>query len=382
MSSRILSRTAPALIAAVSLIGTHAAIAQRGSVSVPEDTVVKLKLDSHLSSKTAHRGEHFAAVLQNDDRSGFPEGTRVQGTITNVQRYSSKDHPGMLDVEFRDAYLPDGQRVSIDGRLASLADDDVQRKDDGRLVSRRGGGKKPDWKWAGYGAGAGLVLSAIFGGNPLKGILLGGVGGAAYGYLNKKGGGKGKARDVDLPRGTEFGMQLMDRVAFQDRGNYNYYSRTAGYRDSDRNGARNGDRIDARNGDRNDTRNDARNGDRDLRSATAMVNGRTVQFDTARPHRVGSVSFYPIAPIADAANMNLDWRRGDRDFSITTADGRLEGRVGERDLTRDGRRVFTLQDAPMLEDGELFVPREFLDRAGFETRFNKDRNRWEIETRR
>ena len=142
MISRTMGRAVPALLAAVSLIGAQAARAQKGTVTVPSDTVVRLKLDDRLSSKTAQKGDHFAAVLNDEDRSGFPEGTRFQGVVTNVQR-NTKDRPGMLDVEMRTAYLPDGQKAQINGRLASLADDDVRRAEDGRLESRRSRTRRP-----------------------------------------------------------------------------------------------------------------------------------------------------------------------------------------------------------------------------------------------
>ena len=82
------------------------------------------------------------------------------------------------------------------------------------------GRKKFDWKWVGYGAGGGAVLGTIFGGNLLRGALLGGLGGAVYSYLNRD---KNREfKDVELSRGTEFGIRLDNRVAFADRTDYEY----------------------------------------------------------------------------------------------------------------------------------------------------------------
>src|SRR5690606_35021591 len=112
------------------------------------------------------------------DRSGFPRGTRFEGVVTEVAR-AGKNEPGVLDVEFRRAILPDGRAMAISGELAGLGDDDVRRRSDGRLESRHSSRKeKFDAKWVGYGAAGGAVLSTIFGGGFLKGALLGGLGGA------------------------------------------------------------------------------------------------------------------------------------------------------------------------------------------------------------
>jgi len=345
-------------------------------------------------------------VLSDEDRSGFPLGTRFQGVVTEVKRHS-KDQPGVLAWDVRNAYLPDGQRVSVVGSLASLAEDDVRRTEDGRLESRKSGGKKPDWKWAGYGAAGGAVLSQVFGGNLLKGLLIGGAGGAIYSYLNQKGG-KGSFREVELPRGTEFGMRLDNRVAFNDRSGYRYFEQTAGYRGTERQTDRYDDRVGSdryndratdRYSDRTDRYSDrtdrvrdrvtSRTGDdryaddrytddRYFRS-DVMVNGRTARY--AQPRQLNGRPYFPLSAIADAANMRLDWRRGERSFSFDTRDGRVEGRVGDPDVYRDGRRLQTLRDEPRLEGNELFVSREFLREVGMDARWNDTSGRWEIETR-
>ena len=52
-----------------------------------------------------------------------------------------------------------------------------------RVVNPKGRDKF-DWKWVGYGAGAGLILGGILGDDDwLKGALVGGIGGAVYSYI-------------------------------------------------------------------------------------------------------------------------------------------------------------------------------------------------------
>lgn len=189
---------------------------------VPAETVIRVELEDKLSSRSAARGERFTAMLDEEDRSGLPEGTTFQGVVTEVRR-ATKEQPGVLDMRFQRAILPGGTAVAMSGTLGSLKDDDVSRTENGRLVSRHRK-KKFETKWVGYGAGAGAVLSTVFGGNFLKGALLGALGGAAYAYLNKDKDGK-KPHDVELSRGTEFGIRLTRRLSFSDRPSYKYAAR-------------------------------------------------------------------------------------------------------------------------------------------------------------
>lgn len=230
MTRGIYAKTvAPLLLAALTAVNTAPAAAQGYNRTVPANTVVRVELEDKLSSANSERGERFMARLDSEDRSGFPRGTRFEGVVTEVAR-ASRNEPGVLDLEIRRAIFPDGRAVAINGELAGLGDDDVRRRSDGTLESRHTSKKKKfDTKWVGYGAAGGAVLSTVFGGGFLKGALLGALGGAIYGYVSKD---KGRRdyHDVELSRGSEFGIRLADRVAFNDDGRY----RDATYEDDDR----------------------------------------------------------------------------------------------------------------------------------------------------
>jgi hypothetical protein len=187
--------------------------------TVPADTVVRAQLEDQLSSRTAAKGDKFTALLSSKDRSGFPEGTTFHGVVTEVE-HGAKEKPDTLDVKFTRAVLPGGQAVSVTGVLAGLEKDDVRRTKDGRLVSAKTRGGKFQTKWVGYGAAGGAVLSTIFGGRTLKGALLGALGGAAYGYVNK--GKKKEYGEVELSSGTEFGIRLDSRAAFAENSRFRY----------------------------------------------------------------------------------------------------------------------------------------------------------------
>lgn len=346
----------PILVALVGLTGVRSASAQRNnlpprrdlatrnSVQIPADTVVEVRLNDRLNSRNARVGDRFTVDVIDDDRSGFPDGTRLEGVVSEAQR-SNDDRPGILDMDFRTAVLPDGRRVPIHGDLTGLTEEDIRRSDDGRIVSRRGSNSKFDPKWVGYGAAGGAVLGEILGSNFLKGALLGGLGGAIYGYLNKDKD-RGEFRDVSLNEGTTFGVRLTDRVAFQETPNYRYRfrpgrdnltERVAGRREMFRYG-----------------------------TPTVRLNGRDVRFNDLQPMMLNGTLYVPLRPIAQEANLGFVHERGDDNFTLRTSTGPVRGTVGDIDLDGRGTRNTddTLNNAPISVNGEIYVPVGFLSRVG------------------
>jgi len=219
-----------ALLLAFSATVGPAAYAQRQRV-LPQNSVLKVKLDDRLSSDTSRRGERFTATVT-DQGSGYslPDGTQVIGTVAGVQRANSK-RPGSLDVDFTALRLPDGQRYQIAGSPISLDSNSVERTSDGRLVSRSNSNNK--LKFLAYGAGAGFVIGSLLGSN-IKGALAGAAAGYLYGMLNKN---KANGHDVVLKPGTEFGVRLDQEVALGSASPYSYRQRqgyATGYGSSQR----------------------------------------------------------------------------------------------------------------------------------------------------
>lgn len=323
-------------------------MAQRSRLVIPANTVIRLELAEEISSRTARNGERVTASLDENDRSGLPTGTRFEGVVTEVRR-ASDDRPAQLDMEFRRAVLPDGSVERIRGELASLSGDDTRVTEDGRLVSRRSGGGF-DWKWVGIGAGGGAVLGEILGDDFLKGALLGGLGGAVYGYLNR--GRDGDYREVQLDRGTEFGIRLEREIAFNYRPDYRFTDRTQVL------GSRDELRVD---------------------EAVVRLDGRTVQLDEGRPRRINGNVYVPLRPIAQAAGWSLRHSPGADTFVLTTLESEVRGSVGDQSVSRNGR-TFPLEAAPMRIDGEVYVPLEYLSRVG-NVRVDWDRRQRQLDLR-
>jgi len=179
-------------------------------------TVLPVKLDQSISSRDTQTGDRFTATLE----SGYnelPAGTRVVGAIREVIPARS-GKPGVVDMDFRQIEMPDGQRFPIDGSLISLDNKNVIRHADGTIEARAGSSKNNDrLKWVGIGAAGGLIVGALTKQNTLLSLLLG----AGAGYLyNEVGNNKNKSGDVSIKEGTQFGVRLDRQVAFDAPADY------------------------------------------------------------------------------------------------------------------------------------------------------------------
>jgi hypothetical protein len=178
------------------------------TVDIPLGTVVPVRLDKELSSLTNNKGDAFTVTVRSD-RNGdaeFPRGTHFRGTVVGVQQ-ANAGQPGILDLGFHHARLPDDSRATIDGSLISLDEKSVTRSPDGRLVATVKPTKDNRLKMIGIGAGAGLLIGKLLDENLIIGGLLGGAAGYFYDEFTKD---KVKPKDVVVSQGTEFGVR-MDR---------------------------------------------------------------------------------------------------------------------------------------------------------------------------
>ena len=140
----------------------------------------------------------------------------MQGaTISGVVRHAtprSGDTPGTLDLAFTRLHLSDGRTVTISGSPASLDTKDLTTRTDGVLVAKKTS-KDNRLTYAGYGAGAGLLVSLLTGDKKIKieDILLGGLAGYGAASVLK---GPQQVHDVDLKPGTEIGVRLDSRTRY------------------------------------------------------------------------------------------------------------------------------------------------------------------------
>jgi hypothetical protein len=182
---------------------------------IQNDTVIPVRLDTPLSSNASREGDKFTATVKtnNDSYYGFlPAGTRIEGTVIAARPKQGKD-PGVIELDFQRLRLPNGRSYNLDGQLISLDNDAVTRDTNGMIRARNTGSNDNRTVYAGYGAGAGLVVGLLTK-KPLEGALLGGLLGLLAGEAQRA---QNRPADVKLNPGTEFGVRLTQDVAINQR---------------------------------------------------------------------------------------------------------------------------------------------------------------------
>ena len=187
------------LMGAASVSASFAAYSR--TVELSSGTVIPVKLNQTLSSNHSYRGEPFSATVTSG--AVLPAGTKIKGEVLAAHPLSGKN-PGTLDLAFRDFIYPNGHTSAISGSPISLDGKSVTRTSNGRFVAKPGH-KTNRLTYVGYGAGAGLLVSALTHGNTIKDTAIGGGLGYLFGALQKSG---SRPNNVTLKAGTKLGVRL------------------------------------------------------------------------------------------------------------------------------------------------------------------------------
>ncbi len=193
---------------------TGSQVANYRQISIPQGVVIPVTLDQALNSSITRVGQTFTASVKTVrlGDSEFPAGTKIEGRVTEA-RPSQNNQPGVLDMEWTSAILPDGTRVPLRGELTALDTDNVSNQG-GRLIAS--GARKDDrLKVIGIGAGAGFVLGRVLDTNSTVSTILG----AAGGYLFSKSRDK-KAEEARLAQNTALGVELTQSTRYTDTTDY------------------------------------------------------------------------------------------------------------------------------------------------------------------
>ncbi|RYX83759.1 copper amine oxidase N-terminal domain-containing protein [bacterium] len=190
------------------------------AISIPADSVVPVQIDTALSSKDSRVGQRFTATVVSKQLgdSEFPAGTKLEGIVTEARQAEGKN-PGVLDLTFQTAILPDGNRVPLRGDLTSLDQQDVSQNG-GRLVAK-GARKNDTLKIVGIGAGAGFVLGRVLSTNSTVSTILGAAGGYLFSRSRNQ-----KVQEARLSQNTTLGVRLRDSLRFRDTSDYSNLRQT------------------------------------------------------------------------------------------------------------------------------------------------------------
>src|SRR5918993_2462690 len=180
--------------------------------TVPADTVIRVRMDTQLNSKTARVGDRFTTTVTEPGYAGgvevIPVGSKIAGRVGSVQR-AGRRTPGSITVAFNQLQLPTNQVYAINGSLSSLQADDVNADNEGTVEGKSN--RKRDAVFIGGGAAAGAVIRGNAGGGKggaLRAILGGGLGTGARVYEREQ--------EADVKSGTEFGVILNRAVSLPE----------------------------------------------------------------------------------------------------------------------------------------------------------------------
>lgn len=177
--------------------------------TVPADTIIRVRLNEQLSSRTARIGDRFSANVTEPVHAGagvevIPVGSKVWGRVTSVKR-AERRSPGTILVAFNSVALPSGKTYPINGSLTSLQADDINADNEGSV--KGGSNRKRDVVFIGGGAATGAIIGAIAGGG--KGAGIGAIIGGALGTGARV---YEKEKEAEVKSGTEFGVILNRNV--------------------------------------------------------------------------------------------------------------------------------------------------------------------------
>ncbi len=362
-------------VAALTMIGVSApsAFAQRNrTMTLDAGTVIPVKLEDKISSKTNNKGDIFTAKIKidgnNNDYVGLPDGTIIEGRILSAKPREGKN-PGTLELGFQRLRMPSGQSFPITGSLIGLDNKSVNKDRDGRIIAKPGTQNKRV-TYAGYGAGAGVLVGLLSGGKlNLGNVLLGGLLGYAAGSTQKA---SDSVRDVELKTGTEMGVRLDKKLTVRYTSELDDPDDTR-YRRNDETGdsrldRRRDDTRPGNEGDRDNTRpgnEEDRDLDQPIRLNSSeigvLIGDRDVTFDsTAQPVMSGDKVWVPLLPLLKSARTK--YTTSNNAVTIMAPNSTLKVNVGSR-IVMDGNRRVRIDVAPRRINGAIYVPVKVIEMA-------------------
>ncbi len=210
-----------AVAALVAVFFTPAVRAQDTNTSVIPGTQMRLTLLNGLSTRVAHDGDPFTAVVAEPVFSGnhlvLPAGAKIHGTVMSVERprwFSMFRGGASMNINFRSVEIESRifpARMSILSIYTGSTDMGNRRKDlqtvEGVVVEQKQNIKN-DVEDVAIGTAGGSTLGLVFS-RVLRGTVIGLVGGSAY-VVARKG------KEVDLPAQTGMIVRLDSQLSLPE----------------------------------------------------------------------------------------------------------------------------------------------------------------------
>lgn len=193
----------------------HVTVTKREIIISP-DAILRLRMQSRLSSASASVGDRFQAVLvediKADNMSVLPAGCKVEGRVTSVTKGQKGNKPGTIAINFDRLILPSGRAIPITGELSNLDRRDNRSIDNEGRVNNNSATKRKVI-FVGGGAAGGAVIGAIAGGG--KGAGIGAAIGAGAGILGVL---LSHGQEAVVESGQEFGLLLTQPLRIPNAG--------------------------------------------------------------------------------------------------------------------------------------------------------------------
>ncbi|HEX8072503.1 MAG TPA: hypothetical protein VF546_21325 [Pyrinomonadaceae bacterium] len=181
----------------------------RGTIFIPQDTDLRVELQTRLTSDASQRGDRF------DARVLLPAqfaGAVISGRVGRVKRPGKVKGSAELQLDIEQIRLPDGRFANLNGQVIEVVRrtgtgvDDVDPEGGVRGQDRT----KDDVTKVGAGAGIGAIIGAIAGGG--KGAAIGAVIGAGVGTAGVI---TSRGEDIRLEPGTELLVRTSTETRIQ-----------------------------------------------------------------------------------------------------------------------------------------------------------------------
>ncbi|MBK7392595.1 MAG: hypothetical protein IPI64_04735 [Chloracidobacterium sp.] len=174
--------------------------------TVDSGTVMRVRMNSTISSKTAVVGQKFTTTVTEPVYSStgvvvIPTGSIVTGQVDSVKQASKGGNPGELDCSFISVKLPNGRTRTINASLTDLTSGKTTSDNEGGASASKMKNRKIIF--IGGGAAGGAILGAMVGGG--KATAIGAAIGAGAGIIGEM---MMKGPDAEVKSGTEFGLYM------------------------------------------------------------------------------------------------------------------------------------------------------------------------------